>query len=307
MGRCWQWQILLTATLLLAVSPSSQTSDKQNALDQTKAIIAQLYDGQYQVDWEKQGKDPTKSGMLARHVNLINAVMPRDSDVSFESPAGYTYRYGEVNPDSISTVIASATATSGSKGEFWDLGSGTGKVIIQEFLEGPWEKVIGVELLKGRFEIAVKAMQRLQDLAISDNNGLADFVTKKLQYRSNLAFASDLEAQNFTEGSKQYCIGPTTGRQLCVVNGDMFDVNLKKAGMIYMCNTCFGRSMMNDLVERQLSTLPENAQILTLESLPSQHLKGSGIQEIVKMKKITTDWEDQSVIHFYQKQRLSKT
>jgi hypothetical protein len=60
--------------------------------------------------------------------------------------------YGEILPESVSTMIANLNITKNDV--FYDLGSGTGKVVVQFYLETPVKKAVGIELGTVRHEIA---------------------------------------------------------------------------------------------------------------------------------------------------------
>lgn len=61
--------------------------------------------------------------------------------------------YGEITPSAVSEMIASINVNNDDV--FYDLGSGTGKVPVQFYLETPVKKAVGVELGTHRYTVSM--------------------------------------------------------------------------------------------------------------------------------------------------------
>ncbi len=64
---------------------------------------------------------------------------------------------GETNPESVEKILKYFTPR---RHNFYDLGSGRGKVVIQAAFSNRIKKVVGIEIIKERNELALKALDR---------------------------------------------------------------------------------------------------------------------------------------------------
>ncbi len=74
--------------------------------------------------------------------------------------------YGEITHGGFKTILDDIKPT--QKDQFFDLGSGAGKVAIQAYLDTPMKVVKGVELSTTRYETAQKAYERLKEKGLLD-------------------------------------------------------------------------------------------------------------------------------------------
>lgn len=175
--------------------------------------------------------------------------------------------YGEVNGYSISTASrAKETNVDSSRmlygelpfatwqkivefanpktdGVFFDLGSGTGRVVLESYLLFPFKKVVGVELLHG---LHAKAFD------VKEN------------FEKNLKPAI---AENFS------------GRELQLINGDIFKTDLSEADFIFMNHPFKDGEIFMELERKFLKELKPGTKIATIiRSLKSPEFKQLGKQ-----------------------------
>lgn len=95
--------------------------------------------------------------------------------------------YGEISLESCQKILERANP---KKGKFYDLGSGTGRVVIAMQLLGNFEKSIGVELLEGLHEKATELH------TVFAQNGFSD-EAKNIQFFNDDLFNINLEDADF--------------------------------------------------------------------------------------------------------------
>lgn len=108
---------------------------------------------------------------------------------------------------------------------FFDLGSGTGKLVDQAVLEASIERATGVELSPSRHESAIQAkyalIERLQRQGTTNNN-------------------QPISSERYTN----------VINKLELIESDLFDVDLSTATHIYVASLCFPDNLMLRLEER---------------------------------------------------------
>lgn len=130
-----------------------------------------------------------------------------------------------------------------SPGHFFDLGSGTGKLVGQAILELPnkrVEKATGIELSPSRHECAIRAKEALLRWPRSNID------------RPNFTLRASNDGSNEKDGnyflSKDNSVRSTNKLEL--LQGDLFDVDLSTATHIYVASLCFPHNLMLRLEER---------------------------------------------------------
>lgn len=130
---------------------------------------------------------------------------------------------------------------------FYDLGSGTGRLIVQSYMELPrLGQAVGIEMAPSRHNLAVEAWGRLR-------NGKAERIR-----------SAGLEAHNHSdeEPEKHKCL-------VRLQKGDLFSLDVSEATHIYVSSLCFNDRMMEKLAEK----LQKEARALqccaTLREFPS--------------------------------------
>jgi len=72
----------------------------------------------------------------------------------------WAYEYGEVEPDEFDQLLARHSGV--AHGTFFDIGSGTGKCVLQAALSGRFDRVVGIEVMHSTHAIAEVLLQEFQ-------------------------------------------------------------------------------------------------------------------------------------------------
>ena len=147
--------------------------------------------------------------------------------------------YGEV-PFAVWREIVEKTNPK-KDGVFFDLGSGTGRVVMESHIVFDFKKSIGVELLKG-----------LHDKACEVKDKFDKFVKPKI-------------------------LNQLKDRQLQFVNANIFEVDLQEADLIFMNHPFKDRELFEKLEEKFLKELkPQTKIVTTIRSLNNRAFKDLG-------------------------------
>lgn len=114
---------------------------------------------------------------------------------------------------------------------FVDLGSGTGRVVVEMFLSTPIKKSIGYELVKERFDHAMEVRGELL------NNPL-------------------------------YTINKSSRRKIEFYNQNIVDADLSKATVVYMASTCFSADLLGIILQK-LANARKLKAIFALTTMPA--------------------------------------
>lgn len=102
------------------------------------------------------GKETRQTGYTDGHTCIV------DSDKSRASEAGASLLYGEVLPEGVLKLMDEHHLRAGAGKVLFDLGMGTGKLVMQSFIQFTnLTRVVGVELSHSRFAIAEAAVLEL--------------------------------------------------------------------------------------------------------------------------------------------------
>lgn len=147
--------------------------------------------------------------------------------------------YGEV-PFAVWREIVEKTNPK-KDGVFFDLGSGTGRVVMESHIVFDFKKSIGVELLKG-----------LHDKACEVKDKFDKFVKPKI-------------------------LNQLKDRELQFVNANIFAVDLREADLIFMNHPFKDRELFEKLEEKFLKELkPQTKIVTTIRSLNKPAFKDLG-------------------------------
>ena len=147
--------------------------------------------------------------------------------------------YGEV-PFAVWREIVEKTNPK-KGGVFFDLGSGTGRVVMESHIVFDFKKSIGVELLKV-----------LHDKACEVKDKFDKFVNPKI-------------------------LNQLKDRQLQFVNANIFEVDLQEADLIFMNHPFKDRELFEKLEEKFLKELkPQTKIVTTIRSLNNRAFKDLG-------------------------------
>ncbi|KAL7516462.1 hypothetical protein ACHAWX_001477 [Stephanocyclus meneghinianus] len=147
-----------------------------------------------------------------------------------------------------------------SKIQFFDLGSGGGRLVLQSHLELPSVcRSVGIELSPTRHEIA---MRRMKKLVVS---GTVDRIRESAQK------------------SWGWETGVCSSAVIDLIQGDLFELDISKATHMYLSSLCFSDSMLERIVHK-IETEGFSLQIVaSLRLLPlrkrGDHSKGKEIRD----------------------------
>jgi 16S rRNA A1518/A1519 N6-dimethyltransferase RsmA/KsgA/DIM1 with predicted DNA glycosylase/AP lyase activity len=157
--------------------------------------------------------------------------------------------YGELLPQSVTQILDRLNVKKNDV--FYDLGSGTGRICLQVYLEKDI-KCTGIEYVKPRHDIAEKSLDLL-----------------KKQYKNT--------------------------RKIKFINGDFFDTDWSDATIIYICNTCMGKTITNKILKK-IKDLQKLKYVFTVSELPST--KFLNLKETMKAP---TSWSEDTYAYIYEK------
>jgi SAM-dependent methyltransferase len=138
---------------------------------------------------------------------------------------------------------------------FYDLGSGTGKLVAQAVLElsspllgkTTLKKATGIELSPSRHKSAIQSKQNTL-------NTLGN--TKKLKslFSSSSSSSSGQQYEyNIYNATANNIINDNINNRLELIQGDLFDIDLSTATHIYIASLCFPDNLMLKLEERLMT------------------------------------------------------
>jgi hypothetical protein len=136
------------------------------------------------------------------------------------------FLYGEIPFQTWKEIVELAKPK--EDGVFFDLGSGTGRILMASHLLFNFKKLIGVELLEGLHEKAVEVKK------------------------------------NFDKTIKPQIADHVSGQELQLINGDIFQTDLREADFIFMNHPFKDGEIFLDLEEKFLKELKKGTKIVTI-------------------------------------------
>jgi hypothetical protein len=158
--------------------------------------------------------------------------------------------YGELARFELDNFFEAIAPAIRPGGVMVDLGSGLGKVVMSTALAFPFQRCIGVECLGYRHRMA---LQRLHNLLALADRGLAHLPTP-LTPGAPLT----LPFGEATTGS--HLLGLAS--RIAFVEGDMFEVDVREASLVFLYSTCFG-PFMDAIAGKLARELQEGALVGT--------------------------------------------
>lgn len=150
--------------------------------------------------------------------------------------------YGEVPFDVWCDIVQRANAK--RDGVFFDLGSGTGRIIMQSYMVFDFKKVVGIELLEGLYDKSCQVREMFE---------------KDIRHR----ISQKLE-----------------NRELTLLNKNIFDVDLSEADLVFMNHPFKDREMFERLENKFLNEFKPGTKIITtIRSLNDQRFKSLGTKK----------------------------
>ncbi|KAG2764696.1 hypothetical protein PC129_g15060 [Phytophthora cactorum] len=179
--------------------------------------------------------------------------------------------YGEVSVESVASTVLPLLNLD-SDDVFFDLGCGTGKILVQAALQTPCKRTIGIELMQNRVLEGHKALNRLKERA--------------------LPILQDKEIEIF--------------------RGDIFippeEARLMDATVVFINNVMFGPQLMLKVLQL-LKDMPKLRCVMTLRKICERHghekcsRAGNYCVEYVQPPvehEIDVSWADKASIYFYE-------
>ena len=175
---------------------------------------------------------------------------------------------------------------------FFDLGSGTGKLVGQAVLELPNDVIqlaTGVELSPSRHESAVQAKEYLQRLLVTNDRS-------EYGYRRN---------NNIEVSLSQAMIDRSSSDKLELLRGDLFDVDLSTATHIYIASLCFPDKLMLRLEQKLQILMQQQLEqdeeivlqwVASLQPFPNNL---GGIRPIVRFMEMSWTKPFGCAVHLY--------
>ena len=158
--------------------------------------------------------------------------------------------YGELLPRGVNKALGPSRMDASNASVVFDLGMGTGKILIQSFLQfRNLRYLYGIELSSGRYRIAEEALLRLVQLLGSENFNIQINPGKFIVVREMVP--------NTDEDSDEPC-----ERVIHFECGNMFSINNIEIADIVMMETDFPSELNGDLF-KLLTGMQEGARVLS--------------------------------------------
>ena len=171
--------------------------------------------------WLADVPPPLRSGETLEQRIVIDQLLEdhwRHSNPYQNRDKGKHFTYGEVTPLGSRQVLQAMGLWNTSTAVLYDLGSGTGKFVVQAFLEHAAIKVVGIELSQSRHEMAVQAWDSVL-AAIQNHSSMNSHKESTVEFRHQ----------------------------------DLLDADFSDATHIYTCSLCFPAAVVTRLSQRILA------------------------------------------------------
>lgn len=194
---------------------------------------------------------------------------------------GSSITYGEVLADDLFSLTTNSLKTLdlNETGVMWDIGSGTGKVVLQQFLERDFQRVVGIELVERRWNISVQALKNLREAANHENSSIAEFLIERMGTDKPKLEMSYTDLKGKPVKVKAACLsGPK--RSVCLVNGDIMEAGLQvdPPMFAYTCAQCLPPSVLKKMTTEVLASFPTGAGLASLAKLPEEEATQSALE-----------------------------
>jgi len=156
---------------------------------------------------------------------------------------------------------------------FVDLGCGSGKLLVQSYMELPnVNGIIGIELANARYRAAIDAWDRVKTEA------------SEIRHQAGNAKTADME----------------------IYEGDLYELDISSATHIYVASLCFTDDMMRRLAKKMIEEGDQLRCVATLKQFPAEfenNLGGTPSKKYVEMSWTKTRGNG-CTVYFY---RLNNT
>jgi hypothetical protein len=158
--------------------------------------------------------------------------------------------YGELDQQELHNYFAELAPRLKPWGQFVDLGSGLGKVVITAALNHPFTTCQGVELLAYRHKLAQQRLADLLDAVALELQGLPCPETDEEPIQ--LPWGNQIQMKHI-KGLEN---------RIQFFEGDMFAFDVSKASLVFIYSTCFG-SLMPKLAQKLANEAPTGCLVTT--------------------------------------------
>ena len=183
--------------------------------------------------------------------------------------------YGELTGEELLKYFAELGPLLEPGGNFVDLGSGLGKVVMTASLQFPFASCKGIEIVPYRHSMACERFVGLLKLAQESLNQLKVAVTAEDPIE--LPWTADMRLSHLLNLPKRASF------QL----GDMFTCNVSDASLVFIYSTCFG-SFIHKLAHKLADETPEGC-LVTTTTFKIDH---PGLTLIKQLPAQTVAWTD---------------
>lgn len=183
--------------------------------------------------------------------------------------------YGELTGEELQNYFAEVCPLLQPDGQFVDLGSGLGKVVMTASLNFPFSACTGIEIVPYRHRMALERFLHLIKVGQEAFNQLSE------PFKSE-----DILSLPWTSGMlTQHLIQFPTRTSFML--GDMFTCDVSQANLVFIYSTCFG-SFINKIANKLANEAPEGC-LVTSTTYAMNH---PGLLLVKHMPAKTATWTD---------------
>lgn len=183
--------------------------------------------------------------------------------------------YGELDGEELQNYFAELSPLIQPNGNFVDLGSGLGKVVMTAGLHFPFASCTGIEIVPYRHRMALERFESLLKLVQDSFNQLQVPVTSEDQIP--IPWTSEMRVSHLLDLPKRASF------QM----GNMFTCDVSNASLVFVNSTCFG-SFMHELAHKLANEAPEDCLVTTT----TWKMEHPGLMLIKFMPAKTVAWTD---------------
>lgn len=183
--------------------------------------------------------------------------------------------YGELDGEELQNYFAELSPLIQPDGQFVDLGSGLGKVVMTAGMHFSFASCTGIEIVPYRHRMALERFKSLLKLAQDSFNQLQVSVTSEDQI--TIPWTSEMRVSHLLELPKRVSFQV----------GNMFSCDVSNASLVFIYSTCFG-SFIHQLAHKLANESPEGC-LVTTTTFKMDH---PGLKLIKFLPAKTVTWTD---------------
>ena len=196
--------------------------------------------------------------------------------------------YGEVLPEGIQNLLdyIDDDMPLSKEDVFVDLGSGTGKIVLQVALATDFKKVIGIELSETRHGHAIKAVEEARKLSIS--------VQEETKREEHLG----ADIPDCKEFANKVTRDVASGR-VQIIHGDIMEPTYNDATHLYAASTTWPDVLLHTVTKIGVEKIKGLKSFSTLRPIPPATLKEFRSVYLWKTVELAVSWQDTAPMHIY--------